>query len=124
MVDAMSVDIYHSRRTNFRICKYWLPNDKLNRDVIVLKEMPAGVFYAEEVNAITSGFSPIANTFAADRNTITLKTNDDVKDIKKLSIVLYLGKSWTVDDVQREIHKKETQFDNDIHATTYINLRR
>jgi len=120
----MSVDIYHSRRTNFRICKYWLPNDKINRDVIVLKEMPAGVFYAEEVNAIASGFNPTANVFGSNRNTITLKTNDDVRDMKKLSIVLYLGKSWTVDDIQREIHKKETQFDDDVHATTYISLRR
>lgn len=124
MVDAMSVDIYHTRRTTYRVCKYWLPNDKLNRDVVILKEVPAGVFYAEEVNAIASGFSPTANVFGANKNTITLKTNDDVENIKKLSIVLYLGKSWTVDDVQREIHKKETQFDNDIHATTYISLRR
>lgn len=125
MVDAtMSIDIYHSRRTNYRACKYWLPSDEKNRDVVVLKETPAGIFYAEEVNVITSGFNPVANVFASNKNTITLKTNDDVKDIKKMSIVLYLGKSWTVDDVQREMHKKETQFDNDIHATTYINLRR
>ena len=120
----MSIDIYHSRRTTFRACKYWLPNEKINRDVIVLKEVPAGIFYAEEVNALTSGMSPIANAFAADKNTITLKTNDDVKDLKKMCIVLYLGKSWTVNDVQREIYKKETQFDNGVHATTYINLRR
>ena len=117
MVDAMSIDIYHTRRTNYRICKYWNPNDKLNRDAVVLQEVPAGIFYAEEVN-------PIVNAFASDKNTITLKTNDNVEDLKRSSIVLYLGKSWTVNDVQREIHKKETQFSNDIHATTYINLRR
>jgi len=124
MVDAMSVDIYHTRRTNFRACKYWLPDDSRNRDVIVLQDVPKGIFYAEEVNAIASGFNPTGNVFASNRNTVTLKTNDEVNDIKKFCIVLYLGKSWTVDDVQREIHKKETQFDNDIHATTYINIRR
>ena len=124
MVDAMSIDIYHTRRTNYRVCKYWNPNDKLNRDAVVLQEVPAGIFYAEEVNPITSGFNPTVNAFASDKNTITLKTNDNVEDLKRSSIVLYLGKSWTVNDVQREIHKKETQFSNDIHATTYINLRR
>lgn len=124
MVDAMSVDIYHSRRANFRVCKYWLPNDSMNRDKVILTQTPAGIFYATETNAISSGLNATANVFASDRNLITLKTEDDVKDIKKMSIVLYLGKSWVVDDIQREIHKKETQFDDDIHATTYINLRR
>jgi len=120
----MSIDIYHTRRTTFRPCSYWLPDDKKNRDAIILQDTPAGIFYAEEVNAISSNMNPSANVFASNRNMVTLKTNDEVKDIKKFCIVLYLGKSWTVDDVQREIHKKETQFDNDIHATTYINLRR
>ena len=124
MVDEMSVDIYHTRRTNFRVCKYWNPNDKINRDIIVLSEAPAGIFYAEEINALTSGFNPIVNAFASNKNTITLRTNDDVSDLKKNSIVFYLGKSWTVDDIQREIYKKETQFNDDIRATTYINIRR
>lgn len=124
MVDAMSVDIYHTRRTNYRICKYWLPNDKINRDVLILKEVPAGVFYAEEVNAIQTGGNPLANVFASDKNIITLKTNDKVDDLRRLSIVLYLGKSWVVDDIQREIYKKETQFNDTIRATTYISIRR
>ena len=124
MVDAMSIDIYHTRRTNYRVCKYWLPNDKINRDLIVLQETPAGIFYAEEVNALSTNFNPLVNTFGANKNIIVLKTNDDVRDLKKLSTVLYLGKSWVVDDIQRELHKKETQFDDDVHATTYINIRR
>ena len=113
MVDAMSIDIYHTRRTNNRVCKYWLPNDKINRDKIILSEIPQGIFYAEEVNVLANNSNPIVNVFAANKDTITLKTNDDVKDLKRMSIVLYLGKSWVVNDVQREIHKKETQFDNE-----------
>lgn len=124
MVDAMSIDIYHTRRTNYRVCKYWNPNDRINRDEVILKETPEGIFYATEVNALSTGAAPIANVFNANRNIITLKTDDDVKNMKKLSIVLYLGKSWVVDDIQREIHTKETQFSNDIHATTYISIRR
>ena len=123
MVDDV-IDIYHTRRTNYRLCKYWNPNDNLNRDKVVLTETPAGIFYAEEVNAITSNFNPVANVFGADKNIVTLKTNDKVNEIVEHSIVLYLNKSWTVDNIQREIHKKETQFDNDIHATTYISIRR
>ena len=118
------IDIYHSRRTNYRLCKYWNPNDSINRDMVVLKDTPQGIFYAEEVNAITSNANPVANAFMGTRNTITLKTEDKVNDLKKMSIVLYLNKSWVVDDIQREIHKKETQFSDDIHATTYISLRR
>lgn len=120
----MSIDIYHSRRTYFRVCKYWLPDDKLNRDEIVLKNAPAGIFYAKESNSISSDFNALGNVFAINKDTVVLETGDDVKDIKKNSIVLYLGKSWTVDNVQRSIHTKETQFDNDIHATTYIGIRR
>lgn len=120
----MSVDIYHTRRTNFRVCKYWLPDDKLDRDKVILMKEPAGIFYAAEVNAINSDFNPIANTFGSNRNIVTLETQDEVNDLKKMSIVLYLNKSWTVDNIQREMHKKETQFGDDIHATTYINLRR
>lgn len=120
----MSVDIYHSRRTHFRECKYWLPDNKQNRDVIVLTREPAGIFYAKESNAISSGFNPLANVFAVDRNTVMLETNDDVEDMVKGSIVLYLDKSWTVDTIQRQIHNKEVEFNDEIHATTYIGIRR
>ena len=120
----MSVDIYRSRRTNYRVCKYWLPDDNMNRDKVILFKNPAGMFYATEANAINSNFNPIANAFGSNRNIVTLVTTDDVSDLKKNSIVLYLDKSWVVDDIQREIFKKATEFDNEMHSTTYIGIRR
>lgn len=124
MVDAMTVDIYHSRRGKYRVCKYWLPNDKIDRDRVVLLTQPAGVFYASEANVINSDFNPIANAFGSNRNVVTLETTDKVDDLIKNSIVLYLDKSWTVDGIQRDICKKETEFNNTVRAFTYINLRR
>lgn len=120
----MSVDIYHSRRGFFRVCKYWLPDKKRNRDEIVLTQTPAGIFYAKESNVITSGLNPLANVFASNKNTVVLETRDEVNDLVKDSIVLYLGKSWVVDNIQREIHIKETEFSDEVHATTYIGIRR
>lgn len=118
------IDIYHTRRGFFRDCKYWLPDKTKNRDEIILTQIPTGMFCAKEVNAITSGANPIGNVFASNKNTVVLETRDDVNDLVKDSIVLYLGKSWVVDNLQREIHTKETEFSDEIHATTYISIRR
>lgn len=120
------IDIYHSRRGKFRKCEYWLRDESDSFDINswVLKNKPQGIFYATEVNAISNQANPINNAIMFDKNMVAISTDDDIEDISRGCIVLYNGKTWIVDNVQAEIHKKETEFQSGTHATWTLSLRR
>ena len=59
-----------------------------------------------------------------DKNTTALRTEDDVPNIERGSIVEYLNEIWFVDNVQTVPHKKENEFSNHLHSTTYISIRK
>ena len=122
-----TVDIYHSRRTYYAECKYWICEEK---DIVsdatqwILKHVASGTFFAKEVSPQYNQFNPINNRFAFDKNTITLECDDDLSQITRGCVVLYNGKAWTVDDVQKSIHRKESEFNVEIDYKYTIALRR
>ena len=122
----MSVDIYHSRRGHFRFCQYWNrdENDSVG-DLTkwMLERKPSGSFYAKETSPKTNQADQLSNVFLFDKNVITLQTDDDVSDIKRGSVVQYLYHAWLVQNVQFELHHKETEYDTEKY-TTYISLTR
>lgn len=123
----MAVDIYHTRRTNYKLCQYWNRDESTrigDASKWVLANKPTGSFYARPESQTTNSANPVANAMMFDRNTVTLCTEDHVDDIKKDSMVLYNGKVWGVVNVQFAPHKKESEFSNEGHYTTYISLRR
>lgn len=117
------IDIYHSRRTHFRKCSYWLPVQTNEIDKWILENKPEGSFYASEVNMKTNQGNQINNVIMYDRNMVTLVTNDEVDNISRGCIVLYLNHSWLVENVQRETHIQESEFGGE-HYTTYISISR
>ena len=122
-----NIDIYHSRRTNYEECIYWVRDESVavgDLNQWVLKNKSNGVFYAKEVSPEYNQANPQANVFLFDKNIITLETDDDVDDIDRGCVVLYNGKPWMVDNVQRQLHRKESQFDTEKHYKTIVSIRR
>ena len=122
-----TVDLFHSRRTYFAECKYWIRDE---RDYVgdmskwVLQHSPSGTFYAKEVSPQYNRMNQSAGVFGYDKNTITLECDDDISEIMRGCIVLYNGKTWLVEDVQRQIHRKESEFCIDIDYKYIVSIRR
>lgn len=120
------IDIYHTRRGHFKLCKYWNRNeDDSVGDLTkwIIDRKPEGMFYAKQVNAHTNQASQLNNVLMFDKNMVTISTNDIVDTIKRGSVVQYLGKVWLVQSVQFEQYHKESEFDDEKY-TTYISLTR
>ena len=122
-----TVDLFHSRRTRFIECKYWVRDERVAvGDVTqwVLKHSPSGTFYAKEISPQYNQFNKVGNGFVFNRDGITLESDDDLYEIVVGSIILYNGKPWFVDNVQKQIHRKETEFNIDIDYKYIITLRK
>lgn len=120
----MSIDIYHTRRTNFKKCYYYV-RDKSIADLskYVLEKKPAGFFYAKPFTPNSRQNQDLANVFRMSEHQFTIMTEDDVDSLEENNIVLYDGKPYVAIHVQRKEHIKEGQFGHG-HYTTYIALRR
>lgn len=120
----MSIDIYHSRRTNFVKCYYYKRDEKVNDlSKYVLTKKPEGIFYARLYSPNSRQNQDVVNTFRFSENSLTIVTEDDVNDLVENNVVLYNGKAYVVINVQRELHLKESQYGGE-HYTTYISLRK
>lgn len=122
----MSIDIYHSRRSNFRECKYFVRNENSafgDMEKYILTETPKGTFYAREISPIRNNKDQVANILLYDKNIITLETTDYVNDLESGCVVSYLGHGWIVEQVQKEIMLKETEF-GEMCYKTIISIRR
>ena len=122
-----TVDIFHSRRTCYAQCTYWIRDERDsvgNSSEWILKHTPSGIFLAKEVSPHYNQHNQIGNGYIFDKNGITLESDDDLSEIVTGCIVLYNGKTWFVDNVQKEIHRKETEFNVEIDYKYIITLRR
>ena len=118
------IDIYHSRRTRYRKCYYWLRDNDEPVEYLIHNVAPSGMFYAIEDNAIAYQNNNVTGNMLFDRNSVVLKTDDDIEDIRQNCVIKYKNLTWFVNDVQMHLHIKETAFGNQEHATTYLTLRR
>lgn len=121
----MAIDIYHTRRDKFKRCIYYgrCP-ENLTLDSYVNCAKPLGIFYASEISDRSLQGQDIESTFYVNREIVTLATHDEVFDLTEGNVVVYLGDIWTVDTITRELHHKETQFSDKLHATTYLSIRK
>lgn len=121
------IDIYHSRRVNYKLSYYWKRNESVkigDASKWVLENKPSGSFYAKPESEQSLIKNQIHNEFLLDRNSIVISTSDEINDLDSEDLVLYSGKTWLVVSIQRKIHIKETEFSSEEHYTSYINLRR
>lgn len=121
------IDINTSRRDMFDLCQYWSQDnnaDIVPYDQIVHNRRPTGEFYAKEENSLSVQNQVVAGTFMFEETTVTLKTNDDTKTLKRNDIVRYDNKYYRVETIQQIKIKKQRQFLRyNYSTTTYISLR-
>ena len=122
-----NIDIYHSRRNYYEECYYWVRDERTaigDLNQWILQNKSNGMFYAKEVNSMYNQPNPQANVVMFDKNVIAIETQDDIDEISRGCVVLYNGKPWIVDSVQKELHRKESEFDTDKHYKYILNIRR
>ena len=121
-----TVDIFTSRRTEEIECEYWIAKDDKapTLDKYDLDQIPDGTFFAKEVNMEMEEYQVVEQEFMFESHNVTLKTNDDIKDITKNSVVSYDGELWRVRNIQKEKVKKHSY--NSLESTFryYLSLRR
>ena len=123
----MSVNIYHSRRTNYRKCIYWIRDERdsvANASKWIANKKPAGSFYAKPISNKTTMNNQVSGIMLFDRNTITLETDDDIDNIQLNSIVKYNNVVWILENIQAIPHKKEMAFSTRIHYKYVLTIRR
>lgn len=105
----MAFDLFQSRRNCNEPCRWWARNEdeEMESDELIYSRIPAGYFYAKEVDAETTNNSIIGGTFMLNRTTVTIMSPDNLESIAKEKrmrsevIVEYQGELWRVDNVQK-----------------------
>ena len=118
-----------SRNTYNETCKWWGRNedDEYTSDELVMKRVPSGTFQAKEINPESKQNRIIGNSFMFDRTNITIKSPDDLGNIKNNDLVLFRGEKWIVVSVQRTKARAQRTFfalDKNISHYWYIELRK
>lgn len=107
------VDLFHSRRTNYSRCGYWV-RDERNQSGSpsqwVLYNQPSGFFYAKPVSVKSNQMNVVNGVWALDSDHVAIETDDEVTDISRGCIVEYAEELWLVESVQRQAHWKESEF--------------
>lgn len=122
-----NIDIYHSRRTKYEKCWYWVREEKAvigNLDKWILQNKSNGSFYAKEVNPMYNQENQLANVMLVDKNVIALETDDDIDEVSRGCVILYDGHPWIVDTVQKILHRRESAMSNVKHYKYILSIRR
>lgn len=117
------IDIFMSRREFFNECWWWKREDSWDANMLVHQKKPSGIFYAKEENPEQNRKEILNDVFQFDENTITLKTMDDISEMKSNDIVKYDGRVWMVSNIQRIKVKKQSQFLENTSYLSYLTLK-
>ena len=125
----MGFNLFQSRRGYNEWCKWWSRNedDDFSVDELVMNRVPSGHFMAREENPETSRDNILAGVFSVERNTITIRTPDDIYGIKAKDIVLFRGEKWFVVSIQKiKARAQQSEYTSDRNRSHYwfIELRR
>ena len=118
-----NVDLFHSRRTNYHKCKYWVRVNGSPQQW-VLRNQSNGTFYAKPLTSKNNQMKVINGVWATDSDHITLESDDHIDDIKRGCVVEFDNKLWLVENVQYSIHNKESEFAKNIDYKYIIALTR
>lgn len=119
------VDLFHSRRTNYHKCEYWIRDERTASGTPsqwVTYNQSSGTFYVKPVSVKSTQMDVVSGVWAIDKNRITLETDDEVTDIDRGCIIKFDDQLWLVEAVQREIHNKESEFSKHIDYKYIISL--
>lgn len=123
------IDLWNSRRDMFNLCEYWSQDereiDSNSKSRLIYNSVPTGTFMAKEVNSYSMEPQVIGEVFMVEQNTITIQTNDDVSLLKKNDFVKFDNNIYRVENIQKEIIKKQRQYSAKGYSCSYfISLRR
>ena len=108
-----NVDLFHSRRTNYNKCEYWIRDE---RDATgspsqwILYNQSSGTFYAKPVSVRSNQANVLNGVWMLDNNRVTIESDDDIEGIARGCLVKYDEELWLVESVQKEKHHKESEF--------------
>lgn len=122
----MAINLFHSRRTSYALCKYWKrkTNGYGDANELIHNEKPSGYFYAKPISAKNKDLETLQGVMMYDKDSLTLKTTDDIKDLKAQDIIEFRGSLWFVDNVQVEEIVKQTQFNYSNSFIYYLSIRK
>ena len=125
----MPVDLYNSRATYNERCRWWSRNnsDDIDTDELVNKRIPSGSFMAKEVVPRRNQDIQVGGVFNFEKDTITIKSPDDLKNIATKDLVEFRGEIWRIISVQRSKSRNQnTVFGKDDNCSHYwyLELRR
>lgn len=120
------IDLYHSRRNMHNFCAFWVRDESGigNSEEYVYKNKPTGYFYAKEIDAETVNNNIIFGAFMADQHHILIESADDLSGMTENSLVRYKGDIWRVENLQKRIILKETEYNSTTNYYWYIQLVR
>ena len=125
----MAFDLMQSRNTYNETCKWWARNedDEYTSDELIMNRVPSGTFQAKEINPESKQNRIIGNAFMFDRTNITIKSPDELGDIKNNDIVEFRGEKWIISSVQKTKARAQRTFfalDKNVSHYWYIELRK
>ena len=125
----MPVDLYNSRSTYHERCRWWHRNEseELEPDEIAMKRIADGSFLAKEVSPVRTQDIQVGGVFMFEKDTITIKSPDNLKGVASEDIVEFRGELWRVITIQRSKSKIQNTYfgkDNNCSHYWYLELRK
>ena len=125
----MSIDIFQSRRNYNEICRWWSrnENDEYSTNELISKRIESGSFCAKEVSPIQLMNTSLSGVFRIDSTHTTIKSPDNLENIKADDLVEYQGELWRVDDIQKSKAKIQNTlyaYDRNCSHFWYLSLRK
>lgn len=125
----MGFDLFQGRRNYNEKCIWWARNedDIYESQDLIMNRVPSGTFMAKEMSPETKDKGLVSNTFQYEKDNISIKSPDNLKDIKSNDLVYFRGECWIVNSVQRtKARLQSTVYTKDINCSHYwyLDLRK
>ena len=102
-------------------------NDEIDTDEIIIRRICSGSFWAKEVTPKRTEDTQVGGVFMFERDTITIKTPDNLEGMASKDLVEFRGEIWRVNNVQRsKARNQQTFFGKDKNCSHfwYLELRK
>ena len=120
-------EMFTSRRTCFNKCYFWSQErgkDIVDREELSRRISPTGFFSAKEVSNINEDPQIVGGSMMFERKTVTLKTYDNISNMKRDDFVSYDGRMWVASSINKKKVRRQSQYGVNTPFIYYIELRR
>lgn len=120
----MAINLYTNRADTPEKAEYWKVDKNYKKvDEIVYQKKPSGVFYCCEKSSQATTSQRAGSMMSFENDTMGIMTRDAIDDIQNHDIVLYRGKYWMVDQVQKVAIKSNLYYRNRPSYEIYLQIR-